>query len=189
MISDVPHNKDNIWRHMATSWNAITSANTDFVCKIRTDCELQSNNLLNIVATLQNDDIAVGNWHSYYKRLPFFYSDFVYCGLKERVKQLFHPREWQMGNGDHIVSWLPDQGFGGLCGRGCRPEQYIASRLSVPVCGNYRHPDAHLSAEEFAQISQTPTYQSFKVFSSSRDWNLKCHKYPNLAGLEPHFDV
>jgi hypothetical protein len=185
----VPHNKDNLYRHIYTARNAIEMAETEFVCKIRTDCVLQSNNILNRF-DYQDGNIAVSNWHTYHKRMPFFFSDFLYLGRKNDVLKLFD-RDPSLEHPDHIVNWLPTnkQFNGHAMGQGCRPEQYLASRYSDMKNFVFMTPESFANEEERNFAYNSATYQNFKVFSGYKQWHCECVKYPDLVNLERLFDA
>lgn len=190
----IPWNKDNLLRHMQTSYESIRMATTPYVCKIRTDCFLSSDNILKCLAQ-RNDQIAVCNAHSYYQHAPFFFSDFLFLGQRELVKELFKPKWWPNPQTDyHYAFWLKPNvnNPNPLYGRGCRPEQYIASR-SMP--GLFDHEQdlwssaEHMSPDEKNRVVTTEPYRKFKPYSMSKDWHLNCIKHTDLASLERHFDT
>lgn len=184
-------NKDNLLRHMKTTHHALEMATTPYVCKIRTDCFLRSDNILRCLSQDENQ-IAVCNAHSYYKRAPFFFSDFLFLGKRELVKKIFDPVGWVNHNLDyHSVDWLSKQvnNINPLYGKGCRPEQYISSRLLSPVHSLSLNSAEHMSESEKEEVFQTVPYKTFKPYSLSKDWHLHCVKYPDICSLEIHFDI
>lgn len=185
----IPWNKDNLLRHMKTTHHALEMAATPYSCKIRTDCFLRSSRILNIFDASE-DKIAVGNWHSYYLTLPFFFCDFLFLGRTDTIKQIFQPNNWPNLERFHPKpKWLSNasKSDSAQVGDGCRPEQFIA--------GNWCEFNQQLNSAEDMDLPTlewcrtTKPYQTFKPFSCHTDWELSCVKYPDLCVYERSFHV